>query len=48
VLTEIAERVEAIYAKVKKLREGGREILAAAKADVEAMDFGRSLSRLHI
>jgi len=37
---EIAERVEAIYAEAKLLREQGAEILRNAKAEVEKMILG--------
>ena len=41
--TEIAERVEAIYAEAKLLREQGAEILKQAKAEVEKMILGETL-----
>lgn len=40
VQAEIAERVEAIYAEAKQLREEGAEILKNAKAEVERMILG--------
>jgi hypothetical protein len=43
VQAEIAERVEAIYAEAKLLREEGAEILHKAKRDVEAMILGESV-----
>jgi len=42
VQAEIAERVEAIYAEAKLLREQGAAILKSAKAEVEAMILGKS------
>lgn len=42
VQAEIAERVEAIYAEAKKLRDEGKDILEKAKSRVEAMILGES------